>query len=447
MVKQILPPGVLSSMLVALILTGCASQFVPGVYRARDDYKAYTRALNALELNETELGRAWIATGNRALESPIEISSSAFEMGYFNPSSPDAVGFAFSAREGKTIAITVTVDDEETTTLFADLFRREENGELQHVASAGEESSELLFETRRPGEYLLRIQPELLRGGRYFLTIKTDAALGFPIEGGTPDAIWSFFGDPRDGGTRDHHGVDIFAPRGTPILAPASGEVVHVRWNELGGNIVGVWDAKRRIYYYFAHMEKQLARVGEMVEVGDTLGLVGNSGNAEATPPHLHFGMYVDMREPIDPYHFITRVAGTLGPIEADDAPIGLWNRTVADETPLFAGPEGEVEIARLPGHMPLLVTGVQRNRYRVLLPDGSSGYLPPEAIESTSQPLEIGTANGGPVRTAPEPEGDIITELPTGTELPLLAFTDSYALVRFQGTPLWVSLASLELQ
>ena len=436
---------VAAALLITAIISGCASQIVPEAYRARDDYDAYTRALEALELDTTELGRAWVATGEGALHSPISISSSAFEVGYFNPYAPDAAGFAFTALEGKTIAVTVTVDDRKGTILFADLFRRDQDGELRHVASAGEDDAQLVFETRRPGSYVLRIQPELLRGGRYFLTIKTDASLGFPVEGAGTDAIWSFFGDPRDGGERDHHGVDIFAPRGTPVLSPTAGEVVHVRWNKLGGNTVGVWDANRRIYYYFAHLEEQLVEVGRMVEVGDVLGLVGNTGNAETTPPHLHFGMYVDMRDPIDPYHFITRVAGTLGPVEVDEDPIGLWSRTSRESVPLYVGPEGDAQLQTLPQFLPLLVTGAQGTRYRVLLPDGARGYLDSEVIEPTDAPIAVFQSTGTRARVAPRRDSDIVAELAPGTEVAVLGLTEAFVLAVVDDLPLWIERDSLE--
>jgi murein DD-endopeptidase MepM/ murein hydrolase activator NlpD len=441
-------PQIAAWTLVFMSLTSCASQIVPRLYRPREDYERYVKAMEALELHHTALGAEWLESGKTAIEHPIMVSSSAFEVGYFNPQSPDAAGFAFAAPEGKKIEVTVTLDSREQgqdVRLFADLFRVDERSGLQQVASTGEEDDRLYFETRRPGEYILRIQPELLRGGRYFLTIKTDASLGFPVAGKAADSIWSFFGDPRDGGTREHHGVDIFAPRGTPVLAPAAGEVVRVRWNKLGGRIVGVWDPQRRIYYYFAHLEEQLVTVGQQVGVGDTLGTVGDSGNAEGGPPHLHFGMYVEMADPIDPYHFVTRVAGTLGPVEVDEDPIGLWSRTVAAGAAVYASVESSEEAFSLPGFHPLFVTGAQRERYRVRLPDMQVGYVDAQAIEPADDVIAQIRSDGSPIRIEPSRSGDIIAEPVPGSLIDVLGRQGRFSLVEAGGHLGWVYLPQAE--
>ena len=433
-----------------LTVAGCTtfivpSVIVPTVYRPRDDHAAYSRALAALEIDRTALGTDWIASGERALAMPIAVSSSVFKIGYFSPLQPDAAGFLFTAEEGKTIEVTVSIDGDERMTVFADLFRAEDGGSLHHVASAGADDRRLEFETRRPDTFILRIQPELLRGGRYFLTIKTDASLGFPVKGKNTDAIWSFYGDPRDGGAREHHGVDIFAPRGTPVLSPANGEVVHVRWNRLGGNTVGVWDAPRRMYYYFAHLDEQKVRVGQRVKIGDIVGTVGDTGNAAGGLPHLHFGMYADMRDPIDPFHFIAHVAGTLGPVEVDEAPIGLWSRTISYDTPLYPGVEATGTRDLIDAAKPVLVIGAERTRYRVLLPSGVAGYVDAGAIEPAAKPLAMKRTIGTPVRARPDGMSEIVTELPYGEEVPVLGWSDTYALALINGTPLWVDRATLE--
>jgi peptidoglycan LD-endopeptidase LytH len=436
----------------ALILTvaGCTSflipsVIVPSVYRPRDDHAAYRRALAALELDRTALGADWVVTGEQALVTPTAVTSSVFRVGYFNPLRPDAAGFIFTAEAGKTIEVTVSVDDGDHMTIFADLFRAEDGGLLNHVASAGAGDRRIEFETRRPDTFILRIQPELLRGGRYFLTIRTDATLGFPVMGKNTDAIWSFFGDPRDGGAREHHGVDIFAPRGTPVLSPADGEVVHVRWNRLGGNTVGVWDATRRMYYYFAHLDEQTVRVGQRVSVGDVVGTVGDTGNAADGLPHLHFGMYADMRDPIDPYHFIAHVAGTLGPVEVDETPIGLWSRTISSATPLYPGVEATGTRDVIDAAKPVLVIGAQGARYRVLLPSGATGYVDADAIEPAAEPLAVTRTTGTPVRVRPDATSEIVAELPYGDEVFVLGWSDAHALALIDGTPLWVDRGTLE--
>jgi murein DD-endopeptidase MepM/ murein hydrolase activator NlpD len=111
-----------------------------------------------------------------------------------------------------------------------------------------------------------------------------------PVAGVRPSSLTSSFGDPRSGHRR-HQGIDIFAHRGTPVVAAAPGQVVRVGQDRLGGNVVWVAGAGARLYYY-AHLSRFSVQPGEVVAAGDELGRVGNTGNARTTPPHLHFGIY-----------------------------------------------------------------------------------------------------------------------------------------------------------
>jgi murein DD-endopeptidase MepM/ murein hydrolase activator NlpD len=102
-------------------------------------------------------------------------------------------------------------------------------------------------------------------------------------------------------GNRRHEGIDIFAPRGTAVLSATNGMVSMIGENRLGGNVVWVYGPGGHRHYY-AHLEGYAPIVeGQDVLIGDTLGYVGNSGNARTTPPHLHYGIYTDSGA-INPY-------------------------------------------------------------------------------------------------------------------------------------------------
>src|SRR5262245_21926822 len=90
-----------------------------------------------------------------------------------------------------------------------------------------------------------------------------------------------------------HHGDDIFAPLGSPVLAVAKGVVFSVGWNTLGGNRLWLSDRQGNQYYY-AHLSaySPLAVNGARVNAGDVLGFVGNTGDAVNTPYHLHFEIH-----------------------------------------------------------------------------------------------------------------------------------------------------------
>jgi murein DD-endopeptidase MepM/ murein hydrolase activator NlpD len=140
--------------------------------------------------------------------------------------------------------------------------------------------------TRRPSPLPLFVPPPSvtpeLTAGRYV----------FPVYG--PSAYGDTFGVLRpdvSGGW--HHGDDIFAPLGAPLLAVADGTVFSVGWNHVGGYRLWLRDGGGNEFYY-AHLSAftSLAVNGRRVKAGDVLGFVGNSGDAEGTPFHLHFEVH-----------------------------------------------------------------------------------------------------------------------------------------------------------
>jgi murein DD-endopeptidase MepM/ murein hydrolase activator NlpD len=122
--------------------------------------------------------------------------------------------------------------------------------------------------------------------------LKTPGGYVFPVYG--PSSFTDTFGAARgdvSGGW--HHGDDIFAPLGAPVLAVSSGTVFSVGWNEIGGNRLWLRDGGGNEFYY-AHLSAYtpLAVNGNRVNAGDVLGFVGNTGDAQGTPFHLHFEVH-----------------------------------------------------------------------------------------------------------------------------------------------------------
>jgi murein DD-endopeptidase MepM/ murein hydrolase activator NlpD len=114
----------------------------------------------------------------------------------------------------------------------------------------------------------------------------------FPVYG--PSSFTDTFGAPRgDISSGWHHGDDIFAPLGAPVLAVAAGTVFSVGWNTIGGNRLWLRDGQGNLFYY-AHLSAftPLAVNGNLVNAGDVLGFVGNTGDARGTPTHLHFEIH-----------------------------------------------------------------------------------------------------------------------------------------------------------
>lgn len=117
-------------------------------------------------------------------------------------------------------------------------------------------------------------------------------ALPVPVDGVRARDIADTWGGARSGG-RKHEGVDIFAARGTPVRSTTLGLVMAVRDSGLGGKQVWVLGPGGERHYY-AHLDAFKPGIERMdvLQVGDVLGYVGDTGNARGTPPHLHYGIY-----------------------------------------------------------------------------------------------------------------------------------------------------------
>ena len=122
-------------------------------------------------------------------------------------------------------------------------------------------------------------------------TKSPDSNLSMPLKDVKKSQIANTWHAPR--GERQHEGQDILASRGTPILSATSGYVVKIGENNLGGHTVSVIGDGGRQYYY-AHLDSYAPNleVGDYVTRTTVLGYVGSTGNADGTPPHLHFGVY-----------------------------------------------------------------------------------------------------------------------------------------------------------
>jgi murein DD-endopeptidase MepM/ murein hydrolase activator NlpD len=138
------------------------------------------------------------------------------------------------------------------------------------------------------------------------------AALRMPVVGVKNRELSDSWHDPRDGGARLHKGIDIFAPKGTEIVAVVDGIISYIGVQPKGGNCLWLTTENGSSFYY-AHLDRWAAGLYEGMEVqaGDLLGYVGNTGNAKYTPSHLHFGVNQN-DEMVNPYPLLTKAMPTL---------------------------------------------------------------------------------------------------------------------------------------
>lgn len=371
-------------LIVLLILgSGCSTQLeeLRERYRPASLRDAYVHGLKETGIHDSRIGQAWIQEGDAVFRAPVSPTLPYIEEGRLSATDIMALGYHLELTRGQQVVVEASTPD--GFQVFADLYEpMQEQGLPHRRLSSADSTGRLEWDVRRTKTYVLRVQPEILAEGSFRLSIRTDASLVFPVAGHSAADVQSRFGAERDGGRRSHHGIDIFARRGTPVVAVRSGRVRSTRTGGLGGKQVWLRDSLGYNYYY-AHLDSQMVEVGQVVEPGDTLGTVGNTGNARTTPPHLHFGIY--QSGPQDPWPFV--FAPNLRPsrIAVDRSLFGSWRAADASSLTLRGQPSRRSPVTiETTAAARLHIIGGTASWYHVRLDDGRSGYLPASQLAMT---------------------------------------------------------------
>ena len=266
-------------------------------------HERYAASLRRGTEADTPAGRAWLESAERSLKDPVRLKEPGRSGVTLRESGSKASAFIIRIKRGQRLTVAALPEHRATAVPFIDLFERQGLA-LRHVANAAPGTATLDLESRDDADYIVRIQPRLFETGVVAADVHTEPTLQIPVDGATNRNVQSLFGASRDGGRRAHQGVDIFAARGTPVRAAASGIVTSVGPNGLGGNTIWIARPTRGEAHYYAHLDRQLVTAGTYVKEGDVIGLVGNTGNARTTAPHLHFGIYT-ARGAVDPLPYI----------------------------------------------------------------------------------------------------------------------------------------------
>ena len=428
--------GLLILLLAAAVLSqACRQESVPEPYRPSNAHDAYIHALEQAGLAGSALARDWIRASRDCLDRAVALASPFQETFYVDPAEAFAVVYRFEVKRGQRTEIQVDLENADPTRVFMDLFRTEGDSAQYwvKVASANESEYRLEVEPRVTFDYAVRIQPELLRGGRFTVTVRNVPTLSIPVEGAEFSDIGSWFGDPRDGGRREHHGVDIFARRHTPVIAPTDARVRRVREGAVGGRTVWLMDEERDLNLYFAHLQEQKVEVNDIVTKGQVIGTVGNTGNARTTPPHLHFAIYYGRSGAVDPVDFLKETDVTPDAVTAQLQILGQWVRARDGQTFLRKEPSTRSEwLSEVEPHTPMMVLAAAADRYRVLLPDGQTGYVEPGRIESLEESLQTQASEQTlSITESPSLDSVEMERIPPGRTINILALFRDYWLVR----------------
>ena len=141
--------------------------------------------------------------------------------------------------------------------------------------------------------------------------------LMIPVLNVRPADLSDTYSDSRGGGARLHEAIDIMAPKGTSVVAAASGTVEKLFQSDAGGLTIYVRSNDGRTIHYYAHLDEYAKglKEGQKVRRGQRIGTVGSSGNASPDAPHLHFAILqttpdAEWWEPanaVNPYPLLTQ--------------------------------------------------------------------------------------------------------------------------------------------
>lgn len=235
----------------------------------------------------------WKKEFENALFDSVAIALPYSETGNFSAEAFPVYSYELTLDQGEQLQVVVKTDSTDAL-VFVDLYEQKEDPLpiFEHIKSSKYSAGNLQQEITAPGVYKLLIQPEIAANTPFEIQIYKQPVYTFPVAAKGNSAVQSFWGASRDAGRRSHEGIDIFAARGTPVVAATEGRISSTGNKGLGGKQVWLRDRKRGNSLYYAHLDSIIATPGMKVSRGDTLGLVGNSGNARTTAPHLHFGIY-----------------------------------------------------------------------------------------------------------------------------------------------------------
>ena len=154
------------------LVTACGTDDAPvegPLFFPTTPHESYEFAIREAGLEQTALGYEWITAGRYALTRALPVQPPYEEVGYLDPLEAGAMGYRITAERGQLLRIEVDVESDEPSRVFLDLFRVVGDTLRPHRREAYADSTErsLEFFVRRDGDYVLRVQPELLRGGRY----------------------------------------------------------------------------------------------------------------------------------------------------------------------------------------------------------------------------------------------------------------------------------------
>ncbi|WP_428653248.1 peptidoglycan DD-metalloendopeptidase family protein [Runella sp.] len=418
------------SLLILLVLSACQTSSpgggLLGAKSPRDQY------LKDLKKADEVLSSQWEQLGKNALDTPVSVKFPHKEQNYFPNDLPLAFGYKLTVPRGRRLEAVVSSNPADSTfKVFLELYQQS-GDQFKRLTFAESESNRLAWEATDSTTVILHLQTEAEKTANVTLSLESHPLLSFPVVKRDSRNIISFWGVARDGGRRSHEGVDVAAPRGTPVVAAANGYISSVGVNNLGGNVIFQDVENGGMTLYYAHLDSQLVVSGQRVSIGDTIGTVGNTGNAITTGPHLHFGIYQSFRSAIDPLPFISIPQKDNSNLTLLGKKSGDWERVTGKMADIKTGP-GLVQdtVARLARNTMMRVVGKAGQWYKVWLPDGKIGYIDTKNISSSLNSLKTLTVEQErPLWILPSLDSYAVVRVPAKATLKILGSWQTFLYV-----------------
>src|SRR5687768_5318107 len=164
---------------ICLLFAACSSSG-PRLFKKKSLHDSYAEKITEAGLDNTALGRSWFEAATRAISNPQRIQIPFRETGYFPLDHTRAAGWIFTAKRGQQLSITLSKNPSTDFIIYLELFEpATENRKPKLVASADSTGRMEPFEVKDDGDYLLRLQPELLRSGEYTLSVTIGPSLAY----------------------------------------------------------------------------------------------------------------------------------------------------------------------------------------------------------------------------------------------------------------------------
>ena len=365
----------------------------------------------------------WTLQAQRSLNDPLPTLLPYSERWLVLPDDSQAVTFIVLAREQRVLEVNTQREPSARGGLVIEVFDLE-GDDTRPMAAIGPGDDQLRWPVSSGGIYSIRVQSTPGSVGAFALALNEEFALDFPVDTDAANPVRSFFGVDRDGGRRKHHGIDIFAPRHTPVIAAADGYVSRVGTSPRGG--LHIWQRANDDLgtplgtLYYAHLEDTFVTPGTLVERGMPIGTVGNSGNAISTPPHLHFGLYQRYQGPKDPLP-LTGSSKRTPAVMSNGHRWPVWASINRETVNLRAGPGTEHAVKATVGRGELVAIEAATDGWlRIRTGEGERGFLS-DALVGVPQDQPLVLLEEAKVQASPATSSTTLVTLEPSQNLRLL--------------------------